>query len=317
MFSFGPIIPFEPIRELSVPQNEHYIHQIKWDGVRMLVYFDGKECRLFNRKQNERTLNYPELTDAGAYSAARSFILDGEIVALGSDGKPSFHEVMRRDGIRKADKVRSAVRAVPIAYMVFDILYHDGKWVTEQPLSIRDSLLTDAIQPTETVQKVISFQQGEPLLKLMQQQGMEGIISKDTRSAYTCSGKDKRWIKIKNYGDLIVVIGGFTLNGPVVNAILAGIYDKKGQLHYIGHVGTGTLKRTDWHDLTQRLLPIVQLECPFINRHPEMKGAAWVTPLFTAKIRYSEWRWKEGRTMRQPSIQAFVDVPPHECVFQE
>ncbi|MBP1995004.1 ATP-dependent DNA ligase [Paenibacillus eucommiae] len=316
LFSFAPVTPFEPVRDSSVPDGEQWIHQIKWDGVRMLSYFDGKECRLFNRKGNERTQNYPELVDVRSYSAAGSFIMDGEIIALGADGKPSFHEVMRRDAIRKKEKVASAQKAVQITYMIFDILYYEGEWTTGLPLIARDSLLSEAIRPSDKVQKIVSFKEGQPLFDLMRQQGMEGIISKNLQSTYACSGKDRRWIKVKNYGDLVVVIGGFTLNGGTVNAILAGIYDTNGQLHYIGHVGTGTLARTEWGELTKRLRPTIQANCPFVNNHPDMKGATWVKPLFTARIMYSEWRWREGRTLRHPSIQAFVDIPPHECVFQ-
>ncbi|MDB5052920.1 MAG: ligase [Bacilli bacterium] len=93
-----PVIPFEPIRSNSIPEGSVWIHQIKWDGVRVLTYYDGFKCRLFNRKLNERTNQYPELLDVKSYCHSDSVILDGEIIALGSDGKPSFHEVMRRDG---------------------------------------------------------------------------------------------------------------------------------------------------------------------------------------------------------------------------
>jgi bifunctional non-homologous end joining protein LigD len=317
MLPSTPIIPFEPIKKSEVPTTSNWIHQIKWDGVRVLTYYDGKECKLFNRKMNERTQHYPELLKVNEYCNAQSVILDGEIVALGSDGKPSFHEVMRRDGIRRMERIESVNKLVFITYIVFDILFYNGEWVTHLPLANRNQLLSEAVLPNQTVLLAESFEDGEALYRLMRQQGMEGIICKKTASSYAVNGKDDRWVKVKNYGDLFAVIGGFTLNGGVVNAVLVGVYKEKGQLFYIGHVGTGKLKKTEWAELTTVLKPMIVNYRPFENTHPNMKGAIWVEPRLTVKVTFSEWRWKEGRSLRQPSIQAFVDVPPKDCVFAQ
>jgi bifunctional non-homologous end joining protein LigD len=317
MLPFTPIIPFEPISKSAVPTTSHWIHQIKWDGVRVLTYYDGKECRLYNRKLNERTLHYPELLEVKNYCNAQSVILDGEIIALGSDGKPSFHEVMRRDGIRRMERIESVKMIVPISYIVFDILFYNGDWVTHLPLAKRNQLLSETVLPNEMVQLAESFDDGEALYRLMRQQGMEGIVCKKTNSSYAINSKDDRWVKVKNYGDLFAVIGGFTLNGGIVNAVLVGVYNEKEQLFYIGHVGTGKLKKTEWTELTALLNPTIVNQQPFENMHPNMKGAIWVEPRLTVKVKFTEWRWKEGRSLRQPSIQAFVDVPPKDCVFAQ
>jgi bifunctional non-homologous end joining protein LigD len=312
-----PVSPFEPASETEIPAGADWIHQVKWDGVRILVYRDDRGCRLFNRKGNERTGNYPELAAVESYCSASSVILDGEVIALGKDGKPSFHEVMRRDGIRRSDRVEAAVQTVPVAYMIFDLLYLDGEWLLKEPLFRRQERLEAVIRPGPHVQLVPSHEDGEALYALMKQQGMEGIVCKRRDSLYTLGGKDRRWVKVKNYGDLIAVVGGFTLNGGIVNAVLLGIYDGRGDLHYIGHAGTGRLTRKDWAEWTVRLQEIERPDNPFKNRHPEMKGSYWVIPKYTLKVQFAEWRWREGRTLRQPSIQAFVDIPPEQCVFDE
>jgi bifunctional non-homologous end joining protein LigD len=144
---------------------------------------------------------------------------------------------------------------------------------------------------------------------------MEGIVSKDIRKGYVIDGKDDRWQKIKNYGDVIAVIGGFTLRGSVVNSVLFGLYDHESKFWYIGHSGTGTMTKVDWQKLTERLLPLVIKDRPFHNKPERHADAIWTRPEVTAKIKYTEWRWKEGRSMRQPSIQGFVDVAPEECTF--
>ncbi len=311
-----PIIPFEPIRVDSVPEGDQWTYQIKWDGIRLLAYCegDGSAVRLFNRRKNERTLQYPELTRP-ALSVASSFVLDGEVIALGADGKPSFHEVMRRDGIRRLDQVPRARAEVPIVYMVFDILYLDGEWVHRRPLRDRAALLVDMVVPGEHVQLVASHPDGQALSGAVRQMGMEGIVCKDLNSGYAPGTKDGRWLKVKNYGDLVAVIGGYTLRDGIVNAVLAGLYREE-KLTFIGRVGTGKLTVADWRRLTEKLTALQCAACPFVERHPDMRGAYWARPELTAKIMYSEWRRHEGRHLRQPSIQALVDVPPEQCVWE-
>jgi bifunctional non-homologous end joining protein LigD len=315
--TLNPIIPFEPQSSTTIPTGAQWISQVKWDGVRILTYYDGQELRLFNRKQRERTQHYPELTDIGSFCKTESVILDGEMIALGPGGTPSFHEVMRRDGLRRMERVNQARQEVPVTYVIFDMVYCDGEWIHTQPLSYRMERLQSLITPNEHVQLVSSHPDGQALFHVVEQRKMEGIVCKDIRSAYAMDGKDDRWLKVKNYGDVIAVVGGFTINGGIVNAILTGLFDQQGNLWYIGHTGTGRLTKADWRDLTERLKPMVVDRRPFANK-PERHGDAyWVKPELTVKIKYSEWRWQEGRSMRQPSIQSFVDVPPEECLFPQ
>lgn len=308
-----PVNPFEPVSSESIPTGDQWRYEIKWDGTRILTYWDGKSTKLYNRKQNERTYHYPELQDTSSYCSASSVILDGEVIALAEDGMPSFHEVMRRDLIKKLDRVHEVQRNVPVSYMIFDVLYVDGTWVTDRALSDRLSLLNDVIKPNKHVQLAASHHNGSILFDLMRQKNMEGIVCKDLRSPYVLGGKDDRWRKVKNYGDVIAVIGGYTLSGGFVNAVLLGQYDEEGKLWYIGHTGTGKLTKAEWRGLTDILVPMRTQSCPFTKRPVRHKDAFWVTPRLTGKIQYSEWRWMEGRALRQPSIQSFVNVPPEQC----
>jgi bifunctional non-homologous end joining protein LigD len=309
------IIPFEPIQTTIIPIGENWLHQIKWDGVRILTYYDGNVVQLFNRKLNKRTGNYPELLDIKSFTNAVSVIFDGEIIALGTDGRPSFHEVMRRDGIRRLDNVRQKVDEVPITYMIFDLLYYNGTWVNTLPLEKRNDILSNIVKPNEHVQIVRSFPDGGELYKVMQQQNMEGIVSKDVSRAYIIDGKDDRWRKIKNYGDIIAVIGGFTLRGGIVKSVLLGLYDLNGKFWYIGHTGTGKISKLEWRKLTEELMPLVIKDRPFHNKPERHADAIWSRPEVTVKVKYTEWRWKEGRSLRQPSIQGFVDMQPEECIL--
>lgn len=307
-----PITPFEPMISSVIPEGDRWRFEIKWDGTRILTYDDGTETKLFNRKKNERTYHYPELVNIKDYCKAQSVILDGEVIAL-ADGKPSFHEVMRRDLIKRLERVNEARLQVPITYMIFDILYLNGNWITSRPLFERLELLASIITTNEHVQVVSGHDHGRALFDAVVQQDMEGIVCKDLNSVYVIDGKDDRWLKVKNYGDIFAVVGGFTLGGGFVNSVLLGQYDAEGKLWYIGHSGTGKLTKADWRKLTDVLKPLTVKDRPFANKPERHPDAYWVNPELTVKVQYSEWRWKEGRALRQPSIQAFVEVPAKDC----
>ncbi|MFC3748914.1 DNA ligase [Paenibacillus sp. GCM10012306] len=309
-----PVIPFEPILAKQLPLGDQWIAQIKWDGVRMLSYYDGSSTELVNRRGNRRTLQYPELADATAYCKASSVILDGEIIAL-SGGKPSFHEVMRRDSLRTEGTIQFVKQQVPIMYMVFDILYCNGLWLLDQPLHKRQQLLTEMLLPYPHVQSVPSYTDPAELFNAAQKGGLEGIVCKDINSTYALSGKDKRWQKRKIIQDLVAVAGGVTFRDGMVNALLLGLYDDEGELHYIGHAGAGKLTVQDWQELTRYAHEAPAPSMPFATLPQRSKAAFWIMPQLCFKIHFLEWN--TSGTLRQPVIQAQVDIPPQDCLLSQ
>ncbi|MET3846270.1 RNA ligase family protein [Paenibacillus sp. OAE614] len=305
-----PIVPFEPVMTDFLPSGEQWIAQIKWDGVRMITYYDGGEVQLVNRKGNNRTRQYPELLDIASYCRADSVILDGEIIAL-VDGVPSFHQVMKRDSLRVEQQIKARVQQVPIVYMIFDILYYNGEWVTGRPLRERQKLLTETVIPSGHVQLVPSYTDIPLLYDVSVQHRLEGIVVKDVNSVYALGGKDKRWQKRKNIQDVNAVVGGVTFRDGIVNALLLGLYAEDGSLVYIGHAGTGKLKVADWRSITERVADMAVKDRPFVNQPERQKGAVWIRPEWVVKVNFLEWT--PGGTLRQPSIQAFVDVSPADC----
>ncbi|MDN9010341.1 RNA ligase family protein [Brevibacillus laterosporus] len=307
-----PIVPFEPISTAHIPEGPTWAGQVKWDGIRILTYYDGHEVRLFNRKFNERTFHYPELINISEYCSADSIILDGEIIAI-KDGKPSFYEVMKRDGIKKLSNVEVIRKSIHITYMIFDILYLNDQWVTSLSLAERQKLLRDVIKPKDYVQLVDNFD-AKALYKVIEAEEMEGIIIKDLTSTYLINGKDSRWQKKKFYKDVIAVVGGVTFRDNLVNSLLLGLYDHDGRFKYIGHAGAGRLTQNDWRNLTELIRPLVQKNMPFVNKPTRTINTVWLQPEITVKIKFAEW--VDGHSLRQPSIQGFVDVPAHQCVIE-
>ncbi|PYI52907.1 RNA ligase family protein [Paenibacillus flagellatus] len=310
-----PIVPFEPVRAEQAPTGPNWVAQIKWDGVRMLAYGDGPETRLWNRRGNERTMQYPEFADVRRYCNASSVILDGEMIALDSAGKPSFHEIMKRDRLRTESKIAQAISRVPVTYMIFDVVYCNGEWATGMPLGERQRLLERIVVPGERVQLVRNVTDPNALLGVMRSHRMEGIVCKDLTSGYALDGKDDRWRKIKLFRDMYAVVGGVTYRDKLVNALLLGLYDPGGTLYYIGHAGTGKLTQADWRRLTERVQPMRIGDRPFANVPERNKDAVWIRPELVVKVQFLEWT-PDG-IMRHPSIQTFAEGadPVQVCTF--
>lgn len=309
-----PIRPFEPVATAVMPEGGRWIAQIKWDGVRMLAYKDGKDCRLVNRKGNDRTLQYPEFADISRYCLADSVILDGEMMAI-EGGRPSFHAIMKRDSLRKASELKGAHLKMAATYMIFDVLYYNGVWVTDRTLEERQQLLSKLIVPDEHLHLCQNFADPKPLFAAMEQHGWEGVVCKDLDSTYAIGGKDKRWLKKKIFRDLYAVIGGVTFRDGIVNALLLGLYDEQGRLYYIGHAGAGRFKAVDWRRITGEAKRLEAPERPFHNVPERVKGAAWMQPSLTVKVEYLEWT--NGGTLRHPVLQGMADVPPEACTLTQ
>lgn len=114
---------------------------------------------------------------------------------------------------------------------------------------------------------------------------------------------------------MYAVIGGVTYRAGAINAILLGLYDQSGNIHYIGHAGSGKLTQKEWKELTGFLQSLQISEKPFINEAVQRKNVQWVKPLLTTKVQYIEW--SEHRSLRQPTLQAIVDVPIEQCRLEQ
>ncbi|WP_340400890.1 RNA ligase family protein [Paenibacillus sp. FSL H8-0079] len=312
---FKPLIPFEPISRATLPTGPQWIAQVKWDGVRMLAYEDGQELRLVNRRLHDRTAQYPELVTPRNLCSGSSYILDGEVIALDPDtGKPSFYHVLRRDRMSRPEGIAQAIHQIPVTYMVFDILFYEGQWVTDQPLADRQRLLHEVLNTAPHVQEVTNTLDAASLLTVIRQHQMEGIVCKDLTSSYGIQGKDQRWQKVKIMHDVYAMIGGVTYRSGIVNAVAIGVYDGPNFV-YIGHVGTGKLNSNTWRELTHQVEPLVRQDRPFHNVPERSAETTWVEPRLGVKVQYMELT--HHRTLRHPSIQTFADVTREDCLANQ
>ena len=302
----------------ALPSDEsQWAFEVKWDGVRAITHSEPGRLRLLSRNGNDVTAAYPELRPLNSALGSHRAILDGEVVAFDSEGKPSFQLLQPRMHLRGEAAVRRHAQSSPVTYMIFDLLWLDGHSLSGLPYRERrerlESLELDA--PRWRVPE--SFVgEGSALLAATRERGLEGIIGKRLDSRYA-SGRQSSWAKIKNWGRQEAVIGGWTTGrgGRTgrLGALLLGTYDSDRQLHYIGRVGTGFDTR-ELDRLAKLLGPLTRPTTPFAGRQPP-KDSHFVEPELVCEVEFSEWT--HAGTLRQPSYKGLRDDKRPEEVVRE
>jgi bifunctional non-homologous end joining protein LigD len=306
---FVPFKPMEPIAARSVPQSENYLYQVKWDGVRLIAHTGNGRLLLHNRKLLERTHHYPELNCLQAFSAAGA-ILDGELVAL-KDGRPSFPLVLQRDlAVPDPGKVRRLMSSIPVIYMVFDILWYNGRALLSLPLIDRQELLAEVLPANDYINRVENFQEGVFLFEAVKNNKTEGIVAKERESNYYPGKKLPLWQKIKVRQKQLVTVGGYTIKEGQINSLLAGAY-LNGRLIYLGRVAAG-LSARDLAELTCFLKASERPVSPFANKTAAI-DQVWVEPRLTMLVEFQEWT--ADLHMRQPVVKGFTKDKPKNCVL--
>jgi bifunctional non-homologous end joining protein LigD len=292
----------------TLPADEsQWAFEVKWDGVRVIAHSEPGRLRLLSRTGNDVTAGYPELRALNRALGSRRAILDGEIVAFGSDGKPSFQLLQTRMHVRGEAAVHHHSESTPVTYMLFDLLWLDGHSLMALPYSERRERL-EALELDDVRWRVPeSFVgHGSALLAATREQGLEGVIGKRLDSRYV-SGRHGAWTKIKNWGRQEAVIGGWTTGkgGRTgrIGALLLGTYDAEGTLHYVGRVGTGFDTR-ELERLAGLLKPLARSTTPFSGRQPP-KGSHFAEPELVCEVEFSEWT--HAGTLRQPSYKGLRD----------
>lgn len=304
----GSIQPMDPILCREAFNDPDFVYQVKWDGVRMLAYLADGRVTLINKRRHIRTEQYPELQQlAGLVQESRA-VLDGEVVVL-KQGKPSFASVLSRD-LSRGRQVDHLLRQYPIHYMVFDLLWA-GEDLRHLPLTERQAALAQTLVPTETVQAVENFDQGKSLFAAVKGQDMEGIVAKRRLSRYISGQKHRDWFKIKYRRAQYCVVGGYTLRGTRINALLLGVFRNQA-LMYVGRVGSG-LKEAEWMVLTRELTRVEVASSPFANKPPG-PGYHFVPPHLVVRVEFAEWT--ENLTLRSPVITGFSNDPPESCRWE-
>jgi bifunctional non-homologous end joining protein LigD len=292
----------------SLPTAGDWGYEFKWDGLRAIAYVSGDEVRLLDRNERDITQTYPELASLGAALAGRTAVLDGEIVALNSDGVPSLAALQQRMHVRAPSA--NVVSASPVRYYLFDLLHLDGVDLMRLPyVERRDALeRLEVIGGTVDTPPYWTGDAGRDLLAASQELGLEGVVAKQLGSVYQPSRRSSAWIKVPLTNTVEVIVAaykpGVGRRSGMIGSLLVAMYDADDRLTYVGHVSSGFTDAT-LRDLQERLDPLRRPNSPFDRPVPRehARDAVWVEPVLVGEVTFRSWtlnRPNEPR-LRHPS----------------
>jgi bifunctional non-homologous end joining protein LigD len=268
-----------------------WVYEEKYDGFRILAYKEGAKVSLLSRNAKDRTETYLNIVAAIAKVPDRTLLLDGEVVAFDNRRVSRFQ--LLQEGM------------VPPLYAVFDCLYQNGRDLRAEPLSARRGIMEAAIQGSERLFPSHRLaENGLEAFRVAKTKGYEGMVAKDLTSPYI-EGRSRKWLKCKVHQEDEFVIAGYTApagSRPHFGALLLGAY-QRGQLHYVGKVGTG-FDRKLLASLFQKFQPLVRKQPSFVHPPPE-KGVTYLVPQLVAQIAYEELT--ADKKLRQPVFLGLRD----------
>ena len=304
---------------------DDWVFELKLDGYRLIASKSNGEALLLTRNGNDYTAVFPEIARAIKALPIDEFVIDGEVVCLDGDGKPSFARLQRRGRLTSDIDVRRAAVELPATFYAFDLLGVDDLDVRPLPLVTRKELLAQAVPKLGPVRLLEHIErEGAAFLEQVEKLGLEGIIAKKADAPYR-PGRTAQWLKIKAEatGDFVIV--GFTQpkgSRTHLGALQLGDY-VNGELVYAGRVGTG-FNDGLLRELGDLLAPIVRATPPCrgpviggltTDVIPEIKTTTWVEPMFVCEVRFREWT-PDGLLRHAAYMRARSDKRPVDCVRQ-
>jgi bifunctional non-homologous end joining protein LigD len=260
---------------------EGWTFEIKWDGFRTLGELNKGKVRLYSRNNLTFNKNFSPIAEA-MEELPKDMLLDGEVVAIDDEGNSKFQllQNFQRNNVGQ------------LIYYVFDILYYDGYDLTQLPLTERKKILRSVLPEMENIKYSDHIEeQGEYLFEEMVKRGMEGVIAKKADSIYRIGSRSKDWLKIKSKLRQEAVICGYTQgrnSRKYFGALVLGLYDDKGELHYIGHSGGG-FDQKSLVEVYNLLKPLETDKPPFKTKPKTNMPVQWLKPKLVCEVEFQEW----------------------------
>lgn len=301
--------------------SEGWAFEIKWDGVRAILFVEGGRVRAQSRNDLDVTVSFPELAEIGKFLGMTTCIIDGEIVALGEDGRPSFSRLQQRMHVANQREAKRRSLSDPVTFVAFDLLYLDGHSLLDADYDARRGQLESLHLAGETFTTTDSFRDvvGQDILSATVANGLEGVIAKRRASPYRPGRRSPDWTKVKSFRTQEVVVGAWTdgrgERQDSLGALLLGIPDGAG-LRYVGKVGTGFSADTR-STLLRDLRDLATAKSPFVSALPSAEAGAahFVRPELVGEVQFGEWT-TAGR-LRHPTWRGLrPDKAPHEVVVE-
>jgi bifunctional non-homologous end joining protein LigD len=281
----------------DLPEGDQWIYEAKLDGYRGLLIKGGPQIEIRSRNNKDLTPMYPNIASAGLRLKSDQVVLDGEIVALDQDGRPSFQALQHR----------GSYPGHQIVFYAFDILHFDGEDLTGEPLTQRRARLPEILGQNATL-RLSQELPGTPaeIVKAVRAVGLEGVIAKRKDSTYQPGERSTGWVKLKLERQQEFVIGGYRPSGASsLDALLVGYYEGR-DLRFAGKVRAGFVPHVRG-ELLGKLKSLHVARCPFTNlpdattsrwgggvTADQMSEMRWTQPKLLAQIKFVEWT-AEGR----------------------
>ena len=290
--------------------DERYLYEPKLDGYRTLAFIKGGQVRLISRRGLDLTQAFPEIVSALAAQAIDTMIVDGEIVALNADGRPSFNALQNRAQLKSPQEISAAQRQMPVTLVCFDLLHFAGINVRAHAYTDRRRYLLQCLLPSEHIQLIHTSSDAETLYAAAMEHGFEGIVAKRKDSPYQPGKRSAAWLKIKSAHTAEFVVGGYTKGKgarDAVGALLLGYWQDK-QLRYVGHVGSG-LSDEIITELRSRMAPLICKTVPFAEKPPLHRPTTWLEPKLVAEVSFED-RTTDGLLRAPVFLRLRDDVKP-------
>jgi bifunctional non-homologous end joining protein LigD len=268
----------------------HWRYEPKLDGYRVIATCAGETVRLESRRGLDLTPFFPEIVAELAAQPGAPMILDGEIVVLDTQGRPSFNALQNRAQLKGDKEIAAAQRVTPAVMVCFDLLHFAGINLRGAPYGDRRRYLSQCLAPASHLQLVHSSDNAEQLYAAALEQGFEGVVAKRLDGLYQPGERSRAWLKLKALQTAEFLIGGYTRGTGArepLGALLLGYRDGR-KLCYAGHVGSGLDARIIG-ELLERAAKLRRNTSPFAAKPPLHRPTTWLEPDLVAEVTYKEW----------------------------
>jgi bifunctional non-homologous end joining protein LigD len=301
---------------IDLPAGQAWSYEVKWDGYRALALKDGARVQLLSRNQKNLGRDFPAVVAAVVALKPARLVLDGEIVAVDRDGRPSFQALQHR---------RTA--GLALVYYAFDLLEVGEHSLLREPLEERRRQLRAVVDGSGVLLSEPLPGTPTEIEREIRRLGLEGVVAKRRDSLYRPGERSDAWVKVKFSPRQEFVIGGYKPGARGAESFLVGYYDKR-QLHYAAKVRAGLTPRAR-AELLMRVMQHPLTKCPFVDlpnarrsrrwgegiSGEEMKALKWVQPRVVIEVAFVEWS-QEG-LLRHPQFVGVTDDKKAMAVKRE
>ncbi|MEY2615792.1 MAG: bifunctional non-ous end joining protein LigD [Verrucomicrobiota bacterium] len=285
----------------TLPEDKQWGFEIKFDGYRCIAVKSGPEITLFSRNRNVLNHRFPNIVEA-LRSIDGDFVLDGEIVALDEQGRPSFQLLQS-----------ARVPLLSAYFYIFDLLHQDGEALHRETIERRrerlSELLPESVDPLR-LSPLLRASAGR-ILEEVRKLGLEGIVAKRNGSAYEPGERSGAWIKHRTNREQEFVIGGYIPGAHGFESLLVGLYENN-KLIFVAKVKSGFVPIMR-DETFPKLKKVATPNCPFSNL-PEKKGSRWGESLTVEKMK--ECRWVKPKLVCQVAFVEWTDAGHlRHCTF--